>query len=210
MIDLSKLNADQIGAVFAGLVGLRPDQIAALNVTTGGGAMLGQPSGDDRPRLESWLEEAWHDWFRGSLPDDPTSDWAPSGSPKHAAIVSGQEPIPPGASLFFMSGVEDPDGDPAFVPNVKAGSLAPYPIEHVFKLGDVEYVIPSDAKAEVQAWRALGHVQFGGRGWRNCAGWAFVLRLAPFTGEARKLTYFARRADGSGASEAVSFTVSHA
>lgn len=165
-------------------------------------------AGAEEVVLESWFEEFWHDWFKGSLPGGPDSDWAPSGSPKHTAILSGREKLPPGASIFVFTGVRDPKGGPAFVPG--PGKPKPFEIEHVFEFAGKEFVIPSNAEEGTQRWPELGHVQYGGRGWKASEGWAFVLQLKDPGGSGPgKLTYKAR-VPGGRLSEGVGVLVARA
>lgn len=159
-------------------------------------------------KLESWIDEAWHDWVRNWNAEG--SDWAPSGSRYLTAVLSGEANMGPGASVFFFTGISDPSGGPAWVPG--ADSRVPFVVEHVFTYRGHEFVIPSDAPEETQSWPDLGHVQFGARGWKGTQGWAFVLRLLDPGGSGPgPLTYRARIKGQPGTeSKGVTITVAHA
>jgi len=132
---------------------------------------------------ETWVEEMWHDWFQGEHPETPESDWLPEGHPRLKKILSGQEHVPPGASIFFFAGERSADGGPAAVPGKGI-------INHIFTFRGQKFVIPSDTQEGAQRWPDLGRVQYGQRGWKNNEGWAFVLRLRnPGTNTWGELTY---------------------
>jgi len=151
--------------------------------------------------LESWYEEGWHDWAKGSLPGEPDSDWMPSGSPKFNAILSGKEALPPGATLRMMTG-EHVVGGPAVVPGTGRGALT-----HHFVVsgdqGEKEFTLRSDYDNEAggQPIPEFAHVQFGPR-WRKGGGWDVMARLNSSLGPG-KLTYFATH-DGYTQSASVS------
>lgn len=147
------------------------------------------PAPEAAALLESWVEEAWHDWFKGTLEGEPDSDWAPGGGRTLSKILGGSENMPPGAVVRFMTGIADPAGGPASVGTGRE------PIEHVWVVqdgngGTREYVLRSDA-ADVQSVPGLGHVQFGPR-WRAGNGWDVTVRLAELKPGPGKVTYHAR------------------
>lgn len=141
-------------------------------VTTGGGTVVSAGT----EQLDCWFEEFWHDYFKGSLPGEPDSDWAPAGSPKHSAITSGVENLPSGASVFVFSGIKT--AGPSILPGSGLRDK-PFEVQHVFKTANEEFIVSSDTPREAQVIPGLGHIQFGFRGWGKSQGWAFVLRLRP-------------------------------
>lgn len=152
--------------------------------------------------IASWVEEAWHDWFRNDpLTTHPgeDSDWAEGGSPIMGEILSGKRPLPPGARVRFMA-EELPAG---------SGAQGNYVIEHVFEIDGKEYAIRSDSGEADQPGAPLFNVVRGPR-FRAGKGWDVAIQFHGFDGAAKKLTYFARSAeDPSIAGKEVSLTLAH-
>lgn len=145
--------------------------------------------------LTSWVEEFWHDWFKGVV--DDTSDWCPGGTPKFNAIMSGAEKAPPGVRARFMA-EELPAG---------SGVQGAYVLEHVFDLGGQEFIVKSDSTEESQPFGELANVVRGPR-WRKGQGWDVTIQFRAWSGEPKLLIYKTRAAeDHSLASAPAMFTI---
>lgn len=145
--------------------------------------------------LTSWVEEMWHDWFKGVVAAD--SDWLPGGTERLNAILSGEENAPPGVRVRFMA------------EELPAGSheQGAYPIEHVFELGGETFVVNSTSSEDDQPFGDLAHVVRGPR-WRAGSGWDVTIQFRAWEGEPRLLTYKVRSPEDSSLSSApASFTI---
>lgn len=148
-----------------------------------------------RGGLTSWVEEFWHDWFRGVV--DAESDWCPSGNRRFSLIMEGVQNAPPGVRARFMA-EELPAG---------SGVQGNFVIEHVFKLGDETFIVRSDSDEGDQPFGDLAHVVRGPR-WRKGFGWDVTIQFKDVAPVARKLTYFVRSAeDPSLSSTPVTFVI---
>lgn len=145
--------------------------------------------------LTSWVEEFWHDWFKGVV--DDTSDWCPGGTPKFNSIMEGEENAPPGVRVRFMA-EELPAG---------SGVQGNYTLEHVFNLAGKEYVVASDSTEENQPFGEFAHVVRGPR-WRAGKGWDVTVQFRAWSDEPKLLIYKTRSAEDHSLSSApAQFTI---
>lgn len=148
-----------------------------------------------RGGITSWVEEMWHDWFKGIVDED--SDWLPGGNPRFNLIMSGVQNAPPGVRVRFMA-EELPAG---------SGVQGNYVIEHVFKLGDDTFIVRSDSDESSQPFGDAAHVVRGPR-YRKGFGWDVTIQFKDVFASPQKLTYFVRSVeDPSLASIPVSFVL---
>lgn len=148
-----------------------------------------------RGGLTSWVEEFWHDWFKGVV--DEESDWCPSGNRRFSLIMEGAQNAPPGVRARFMA-EEFPAG---------SGFQGNFVIEHVFKLGDETFTVRSDSDEDNQPFGDLAHVVRGPR-WRRGLGWDVTVQFKDVASVARKLTYFVRSVEDPSLSSApVTFVI---
>lgn len=133
--------------------------------------------------LTCWVEEFWHDWFKGTLPGEPNSDWAPGGSEMATKILNGEAALPPSGVARFMC-EELPVG---------SHKMGAFVIEHVFNLDGKEYIVRSDSNEDDQPFGELAHVVRGPR-WRAGMGWDVMVKFKDWDGP-KQLSYFTRSAE---------------
>lgn len=165
------------------LLATQDEQVIPVPVPSPVPAPQPQPPTSQPKVLESWFEEFWHDWFKGSLPGESDSDWAPMDSPKWTAIVTGIENLPAGSSIRVMSGVHV-DGKPAILPT---GFSIKHNFEFTPEVGTpTSGSITSEQVAQdgFQPFPDLGHVQHSQRNWGpRVQGCAVTFRLNPGLGK---------------------------
>lgn len=126
---------------------------------------------------EAWAEEFWHDWFKGTRPDDPDSDWAPGGSPEHNKIITGQGVLPPGGVVRLMTGVLP---QPSWLPNADRDDLEGGYVEHFLQVNDnrpVSFPSTADDGSKPRNIPGIAGIVMGPR-YRQHLGWDFMVRFA--------------------------------